>query len=231
MTDRATFQVIISPLEGYPGIASKALSAELRDLFQSVILLHHHPRALIQLSIQSISTPSSTSLTIPISLEGSRHETTDEAKYRTPQLLGPDRPFHASEVATSINASMLALLDANIPIRSTVIATSCAFLDPKDVDDQRNMDSYMADDDLPCLVIYPSPREENAAYSSLVAAFSFTGHDPTEPSKSQVHGQIVFLSSIGQMTAHQRSLAINATKTASISVLDHVRTVLIERFE
>ena len=73
LTDRATFQVIISPLEGYPGIASKALSAELRDLFQSVILLHHHPRALIQLSIQSISTPSSTSLTIPISLEGSRH--------------------------------------------------------------------------------------------------------------------------------------------------------------
>ena len=214
MTDRATFQVIISPLEGYPGIASKALSAELRDLFQSVILLHHHPRALIQLSIQSISTPSSTSLTIPISLEGSRHETTDESKYRTPQLLGPDRPFHASEVATSINASMLALLDANIPIRSTVIATSCAFLDPKDVDDQRNMDSYMADDDLPCLVIY-----------------SFTGYDPTEPSKSQVHGQLVFLSSIGQMTAHQRSLAINATKTASISILDHVRTVLIERFE
>lgn len=231
MTDRATFQVIISPLEGYPGIASRALSAELRDLFQSVILLHHHPRALIQLSIQSISTPPNTSLTIPFSLEGTRHEASNESQYRTPQLLGPDRPFCASEVATSINASMLALLDANVPIRSTVIASSCAFLDPKDVDDQRNMDNHMVDDDMSCLVIYPSPREEHAAHSSLVAAFSFTGYDPTEPSKSQVHGQLVYLSSIGQMTAHERSLAINATKKASVSILDHIRTVLIERFE
>lgn len=223
--------MVVSPLEGYPGIPTKALSAELRDVFQSVILLHHHPRSLIQLTIQSIGAPSCTSHTIPFSLDGCRHEASNETEYRTPQLLGPDRPFHASEVATSINASMLALMDADIPIRSTVIASSCAFLDSKDVDDERSMENHMAEDDMPCLVIYPSPREEQVAQSSHVIAFSFTGYDPSEPSKSQMQAQLVYLSSIGQMTARQRALAINATRESSISTLDHIRSVLNERFE
>lgn len=89
----------------------------------------------------------------------------------------------------------------------------------------------MAEDDMPCLVIYPSPREEQAAQSSHVIAFSFTGYDPTQPSKSQMHAQLVYLSSIGQMTSRQRALAINATRESSISILDHIRTFLNERFE
>lgn len=69
-------------------------------------------------------------------------KSSDETKHkrRTPLLLGPDVPFTASEVAASINASTLALIDAGIPLRATVVATSCAVLNMDDALRSRNVD-------------------------------------------------------------------------------------------
>ena len=57
LTDSATFQVVVSPLKNVAGIPTKALATEFQALFESVLLLHRHPRTLIQLVIQTTSKP------------------------------------------------------------------------------------------------------------------------------------------------------------------------------
>lgn len=144
LTDSATFQVIVSPLENIPGIPTKALSAEFHELFKAVLLLHRHPRTLIQLVVQTTSKPPVATPTVNLSMnqpqEASSSEAKEPEKRRAPLLLGPDMPFEASEIAASINASTLALIDAAIPLRATVIATSCAVLEIDDALRTRNVD-------------------------------------------------------------------------------------------
>ena len=144
LTDSATFQVIVSPLENIPGIPTKALSAEFHELFKAVLLLHRHPRTLIQLVVQTTSKPPVATPTVNLSMnqpqEASSSEAKEPEKRRAPLLLGPDMPFEASEIAASINASTLALIDAAIPLRATVIATSCAVLEIDDALRTRDVD-------------------------------------------------------------------------------------------
>lgn len=127
ITDRALLQVVYSPLDGSAGILTKAAAEQIHGLFQAVLLLHHHPRTLIQLTVQTTGKPpaSEDAGTIPLQERDTVHS-------RRPLLLGPDADLHVSEMAASINASTLALLDAAIPMRATVVAASCAVLEPSD---------------------------------------------------------------------------------------------------
>lgn len=231
LTDRATFQVIISPLDGYAGIPATALSAELRDMFQSVILLHHHPRSLIQVTIQTTGVTARASQTIPISLDGHRYKSSEEAEPRLAQLLGPDHPYLASEIATSINASMLALMDANIPICSTILACACAILDEKDVCQDRDMGDHMMEDSTACLAIDPTPQEEEAAQSVHVVAFSLTGYDPINSTESHLRAQLAYISSVGRVSSRDHKRVIQATKDAVFSTFERIREAFVERFE
>lgn len=126
LTDRATLDVIYQPQHGVAGIPAQAVSDSLFTAFSSVLLLHHHPRSLIQVVLQTLSSP-----TLPQSAGQTIHtdaESNQRHVARQPLLLGPDNPPSVSEQAALINAASLALLDAGIPARGSVAACACAIL-------------------------------------------------------------------------------------------------------
>lgn len=126
LTDRATLDVIYQPQHGVAGIPAQAVSDSLTTAFSSVLLLHHHPRSLIQVVLQTLSSPS-----LPQSAGQSlARDTGSKQRHvpRQPLLLGPDNPPSVTEQAALINAASLALLDAGIPARASVAACSCAIL-------------------------------------------------------------------------------------------------------
>ncbi|CBQ73572.1 conserved hypothetical protein [Sporisorium reilianum SRZ2] len=126
LTDRATLDVIYQPQHGVAGIPAQAESDSLFTAFSSVLLLHHHPRSLIQVVLQTLSSPS-----LPQSSAQTLHKDVASSQRhvpRQPLLLGPDSPPSVSEQAALINAASLALLDAGIPARASVAACACAIL-------------------------------------------------------------------------------------------------------
>lgn len=126
LTDRATLDVIYQPQHGVAGIPSQAVSDSLFTAFSSVLLLHHHPRSLIQVVLQTLSSPS-----LPQSSGQTLHNGVGSSQRhapRQPLLLGPDNPPSVAEQAALINAASLALLDAGIPARASVAACACAIL-------------------------------------------------------------------------------------------------------
>lgn len=141
LTDRATLDVIFQPQHGVAGIPSQAVSDSLFTAFSSVLLLHHHPRSLIQVVLQTLSSP-----TLPQSSGQAIHSGTSSQRHvaRQPLLLGPDNPPSVSEQAALINAASLALLDAGIPARGTVAACACAIL-PKAQGTVLRQNSHLAE--------------------------------------------------------------------------------------
>lgn len=98
-----------------------------------MILLDAHPRTLIQLVIQTLAAPAAPSdFLTPSFSEDSGTEEEAKAGPSRVRALGPDRAAEAAEKAGAINAAMMALLDAGIPMRATVAACSCVVLRPKD---------------------------------------------------------------------------------------------------
>ncbi|WFD23242.1 exosome non-catalytic core subunit rrp46 [Malassezia equina] len=161
-----------------------ALATELQSVFKSVILLHHHPRSLIQLTVQTMSAPPQATSTLRLTLDA-KETSQSEPKRRAPLVLGPDQPFLSTEVAASINASTLALMDANIPLRATVIASACAIVPRGELSNERAVDS---DDQEPSVILIdPTPEEEQSADSLHVLAFAVTGYEPTTKDDSNVH--------------------------------------------
>lgn len=122
LTDRATLDVVFQPQHGVAGIPSKSLSDSLSIAFASVLLLHHYPRSLLQLVLQTLSSPP---LPQPSARSGDQAPTW---RRLPPLLLGPDTPPSATEKATLINAASLSLLDGGIAARGSVAACSCAIL-------------------------------------------------------------------------------------------------------
>lgn len=126
LTDRATLDVIYQPQHGVAGIPSQAVSDSLLTAFSSVLLLHHHPRSLIQVVLQTLSSPS-----LPQSSAQALHKDVGPSQRhvpRQPLLLGPDNPPSVAEQAALVNAASLALLDAGIPARASIAACACAIL-------------------------------------------------------------------------------------------------------
>ena len=179
ITDSATLQFIFSPLDGPAGIAAKASATEMLDLFKAVVLAHHHPRTQIQVTVQTTSTQPTTSVF---------HNS-------APLLLGPDAAPLAAETATSINAAMMALLDAGIPMKATVAAISCAVLEKpsplRTPAEKSIMGPYS-------IVVDPSPEEEGMAMSRHVFVFAVYGIDPTAPDRQDAAVQLVYTSSTGK---------------------------------
>ena len=143
--------------------------------------------------------------------------------------MGPDQPFLGSEVAASINASMLALMDANIPIRATVLATACAVLNRTNAPRERVLDPDSREEAF--VVIDPSPQEEEDAESVHVFAFLISGYNPMNPPKSQIKAQLAFCTSKGLTDLQLRSQIIPIAEKSVIQILEHIRTSITQRFE
>ena len=208
------------------GIAAKALMTELHAMFRAVILLHHLPRTLIQLSIQCTSKPSVTSSTVHISLDGHGQSHDEAHRDAQPLLLGPDATFLASEVASFINASSLALLDASIPLRATVAAAACAVLDCTDANR-----AFVPETDKTCVLVDPTPTEESVAHSCHVFAFAFSGYDPAAPEKTELAVQLVYCSSTGRTSSAQRFKLLEVAKKSAMETYLYARSVVEAQME
>ncbi|WFD35347.1 exosome non-catalytic core subunit rrp46 [Malassezia cuniculi] len=203
ITDSATLQVTFVPQSGPVGISAKAVSADILGLFKAVVLLHHHPRTQIQVTVQTISTaPASSTGNLPL-------------------LLGPDAAPLASEIAASINAASMALLDGGIPMKATVAAVSLAVID---ADKARRS---LADKNDLVIVVDPSAEEEALAQSTHVFAFAISGIDPTAPNTDDAAVQLVYSSSAGATQLPMLSRLIQTASDVALETHAFMRSKLI----
>lgn len=166
-----------------PGI--KALEETLASLFTPLILLHLYPRALLQLTLQTVSSPS-TAFSIPTSTDPllQRKGKGKEEVVPTPRGVA----LGASERAATINAAMMAVIDAGVQSRGMLVAVAVAFVPRTKAADQEEEEEMVLD---------PSPADEDQATSSHVFAFSFgVGVGGTE-------GTCVCVDSVGTFSEDQ----------------------------
>jgi exosome complex component RRP46 len=98
---KAIFEVSVRQLASIPGTDAKALGATIKSLLTPSLLLTRHPRTLIQLVVQPLSSP----------------------------LIGSPKAipsFHPGIAAASINASSLALMNASVAMKGVVCAVAVA---------------------------------------------------------------------------------------------------------
>lgn len=165
LVDRATLEIHVRPLRALsgpsslllsrstsnplssPGPAQKAQETLLLSLLSPLILLHLHPRSLIQLTLQTLSSPS----------------TAFSHAFSTDPLDNPLSPTiegslgvgsGTAEKAAQVNAAMLALVDAGVECRGMVVGVAVAFVRGE-------------------MLLDPSPREEEEARSAHLFVFSF----------------------------------------------------------
>jgi exosome complex component RRP46 len=152
-----------------PGI--KAIEATLTSLLTPLLLLHLYPRALLQLTLQTVSSPS-TAFSLPTTTDPLLHSDSDSDS--NPMKKGKGKKGKARGVATgageraaTINAAMLAFVDAGVQCRGMLVAVAVAFLPrppPPDAKEEEGEEEMVLD---------PTPEEEERATSTHVFAFSF----------------------------------------------------------
>jgi exosome complex component RRP46 len=117
LTDRSTLDIHYTPLQGIPGIAALAFSTALVDTFSHVLLLHLHPRSLVQINLQTYSSP-------PMYI--SQPLIRKDQKLKQPRISPPhpDAAISVALQAAHVNAISVACLDAGIHMQSIVVASS-----------------------------------------------------------------------------------------------------------
>ncbi|PKI85243.1 Rrp46p [Malassezia vespertilionis] len=224
LTDVAAFQLVVSPLEGGAGIPTKALAAELQKMFKAVLLLHHHPRTIIQLTVQTLSVPQVSNSTLVMTINGRgqvplQEPNSTQQRGAPPLLALPDRPLLVAEIAASINGSTLAILDAALPMRATVTAASCVVLHYDDAKRTRDVTGTQGPF---CILVDPSPEEESIARSCHVFAFAFSGQNAMQATPDEApSAQLVFQQSWGNTSGEQRRRLYEAAEEASLSALSY----------
>lgn len=114
-----------------PGTREKYLESRLLSALKPLILRSNHPRTLIQIIVQVVQSAK-----------------TDESASTTLLLLAP-----------AMNAAVLALLDAGVPLKSVLAATIVAFLKGRGG-----------------VVVEPGVEDLKIAESTHVLAFTSAGH-------------------------------------------------------
>lgn len=102
----ASLEVVIRPAIGLPTTREKLLEDRLRSVLQGVIVRYKYPRQLIQVVVQFISVDGQAS----------------NAGTSTPS------PYTCNELSAAINCCYLALIDANVALHHSFVATSAALL-------------------------------------------------------------------------------------------------------
>ncbi|KAH0607650.1 uncharacterized protein H6S33_002684 [Morchella sextelata] len=100
LPQKSHVEVIVRPAIGVTSTREKYLEARLLSALKPLILRSNHPRTLIQIVVQVVQTAG-----------------TDENASTTLLLLAP-----------AMNAAVLALLDAAVPLKSVLAATTVAFM-------------------------------------------------------------------------------------------------------
>ncbi|GAA5831990.1 hypothetical protein JCM11251_002775 [Rhodosporidiobolus azoricus] len=203
LVDRATLEINVRPLRGLGGPQTRSVEATLRQLLAPLILLHLYPRSLLQLSVQTISAPSTTfNKAFSTDPTFSPGDVSGKGK-------GKERPrgvgAGAAEKAARINAAMMALVDAGVQCRGMLVAVAIALI-PSSTDEE--------DDEV---LLDPTQAEEDEATSTHVFAFSFgRGVGETE-------GTCVGVESVGLFSEDQLFDAEDLVQTAAQTVLAFLR--------
>ena len=138
-------EVHVRPLVSVPGTDSRALAATLKSVLSPSLFLSHHPRTLVQIVGQALCT-------------------SDPGAY----FRGVGRGWHASLVASLINASTAALINASsIPMKGVVCAIAVGRL--------RDSEAIQ---DAPDLILDPSEDELSMLSGSGCFAFLFSSALP-----------------------------------------------------
>ncbi|GAA5966721.1 hypothetical protein JCM21900_004769 [Sporobolomyces salmonicolor] len=205
LVDRATLEIHVRPLRGAGGPPLKAAETALSHLFPPVILLHLYPRSLLQLTLQTVSAPS-TAFSKPFSTDPL--EAAPSLSYKG-KGKATDLPrgtgAGASEKAARINAAMMALVDAGVQCKGMVVAVAVAYFPASGDGEEQEMR------------LDPTPAEEEEAVSTHVFAFSFG------VGVGGVEGACVGVDSLGTFSEDQLFDAQDLAQTASQTILAFIR--------
>jgi exosome complex component RRP46 len=170
LVDRAALEINFRPVRGLPGPATKALIDSLSSILTPVLLLNRHPRSLVQLSLQTMSLPSTRySKPFRTFTEAESTDKDDDIRAIDEDLAGSDNQRESVvEKAAAINAAVCALVDAAIDMKAMLCAVGLAIM-PSDVLDKDSMDGQNS----PRIVLDPTAEEERDATATLCIAFSF----------------------------------------------------------
>ncbi|GAA5868379.1 hypothetical protein JCM8547_002171 [Rhodosporidiobolus lusitaniae] len=203
LVDRATLEINVRPLRGQGGPPIKLAEETLRRLFSPLILLHLYPRALLQLTIQTTSLPSTT-FSKAFSTDPSFATDDVKGKGKAPRGVGAG----AGEKAARVNAAMMALVDGGVQCRGMLVAVAVAFLPSSSSEGDEEEEEIRLD---------PSPAEEDEALSTHICVFSFgQGMGGQE-------GTCVGVDSLGRFTEDQLFEAQDLAQTAAQTVLGFIR--------
>ncbi|GAA5907016.1 hypothetical protein JCM8208_004488 [Rhodotorula glutinis] len=211
LVDRATLDIHLRPLRGQGGPASRAAESTLASLLAPLILLHLYPRALLQLTLQTVSLPS-TAFSTPLSTDPSSLSSSSTSPATDPKGKRKARGtgLGAAEKAARINAAMLSLVDAGVQTRGMLVAVAVAVvpLSPSGEDD---------DDEEEELRLDPTQHEELASTSTHVYAFSFG------QAVGGAEGTCVGVDSVGSFSQDQLFDAQDLAQKAAQTVLAFIR--------
>lgn len=171
LVDRAALEINIRPVRGLPGPSSKALTESLQSILVPILLLNRHPRSLIQLSLQTISLPS-TRYSKPFRTFTESTSSVDEEEERVidEDLAGYDSQTESVvEKAAAINASVCALMDAAVGMKAMICAVGLAVFQSRKSDEE---DMQLVEDQHR-IVLDPSAEEERDALATLCIAFAY----------------------------------------------------------
>lgn len=129
-TDRATIEVLVTPLQSPVGLPCTSLATSARSLLGHIVRVRAHPRTLIQISLQTCSVPEATLWSASSAALAAGAEEEEEEAPRPPRAVAPhaDAPIPAPEKAALLNAAMAALLHAGTECEATIAAVSAAVL-------------------------------------------------------------------------------------------------------
>ncbi|GAA5912071.1 exosome non-catalytic core subunit RRP46 [Sporobolomyces salmoneus] len=207
LVDRSTLEFNVLPLIGLPGPRVKAIEETIRSLFSPLILSNLYPRSLIQITTQTISSPSTAfGEDFSTTLDSEDEET--RRKRRRKNVTGSG----ASEQAARINSITLALLDSGVQLKGLLIAVAVAFIPSSTETGEEEEEDGETE-----MVLDPTVQEEERAESTHVVTVSYGegigGKD----------GEVVGVESKGRFTQNQLFDAEDLAVKATATVLGFVR--------
>ncbi|RSH90148.1 exosome non-catalytic core subunit rrp46 [Saitozyma podzolica] len=226
LPDRATLEVIHRPLEGVGATSSRALESSLSALLIPLLNLSQHPRSLIQLVVQSLSSttaPSFSDSTIDFP-ESSSQKSWPPSETVLSSHTAPASGIPFSSRAASINAAALAALDAgSVAMRGVPIGVALAYI-PAESGEEAG------------LVLDPTPEEEARATSRYGFGWAFgvglsaTPHGGMDMDGEEGEAELVWVESEGQFTRSEFQEALDLSRSAARQIHGFVREQLKQRF-
>ncbi|UZJ57053.1 hypothetical protein CBS101457_006373 [Exobasidium rhododendri] len=222
LTDRSTLEINYTPLQGVPGITALTFSNALIQVFSHVLLLHLYPRSLIQINLQTYTSPP-TYIAQPLL---HKNQKLRQLKVSLPH---PDAIISVSLQAAHINAITCSCLDASVHVKS-LVASASAVIVRRGV--RKNfMKGWKAGETVPSesaegkegdefeVLLDPSPYEESLSKSQHVFAFAFTRVVETDTYESS----LVYNESRGAHSGRDYLDVMKLCREASKEILKSIR--------